>query len=382
MTTVTGALSGLRIVDLTRVLAGPYCTQILADHGADVIKVEPPGGDETRAWGPPFVDGASPYYIGLNRNKRGIVLDLAKDEDRRSLLALLTEADVLIENFKIGTLEKWGIGYDALQQKFPRLIHCRISGFGADGPMGALPGYDAVVQALSGLMSINGEPEGPPLRMGIAVVDIVTGLNATIGILMALQERVRSGRGQLIDITLFDCALSILHPHIANYLVSSRIPARTGNAHVNITPYDSYRTRTQPIFIGVGNEGQFRKLCEVLEAPQLSTDPRFTTVAARNGHRDALKLEIEQRSVHRDGAELAQTLMRAGVPSGAVLNVAEALASAHAQHRQMVVEIDGYRGTASPIKFSRSTTSYRRKPPRLGEHSAEVLARKQEQSHD
>jgi formyl-CoA transferase len=374
----TGALSGLRIVDLTRVLAGPYCTQILADHGADVIKVEPPTGDETRAWGPPFVDGAAPYYIGLNRNKRGIILDLARQEDRDALLELLDDADVLIENFKIGTLEKWGIGNGVLEQKFPRLIHCRVSGFGADGPMGALPGYDAVVQALSGLMSVNGEADGPPLRMGIAVVDIVTGLNATIGILMALQERVRSGRGQFIDITLFDCALSILHPHIANYLVSSRVPARTGNAHVNITPYDTFRTRTQPIFIGVGNEGQFRKLCEVLDAPQLSADPRFNTVAARNAHRDALKLEIEQRSVHRDGSELAETLMRAGVPSGAILNVAEALASAHAQHRKMIVEIDGYRGTASPIKLGRSVSSYRRRPPRLGEHTQEIVGRKRE----
>ena len=378
----TGAMTGLRVIDLTRVLGGPYCTQILADHGADVIKVEPPAGDEVRDWGPPFHEEDAAYFVGINRNKRSIGLDLASEGGRDVLMKLLETADVLIENFKPGTLDKWGIGNDVLRAKFPRLVHCRISGFGADGPMGALPGYDAVVQALSGLMSINGEPDGPPLRMGIAVVDIVTGLNATIGILMALQERVRSGRGQLIDITLFDCALSILHPHIANYLVSSRIPARTGNAHGNITPYDSFRTRTQPIFIGVGNEGQFRKLCEVLEAPQLSSDARFTTVAARNANRDALKLEIEQRSVHRDGAELAQTLMRAGVPSGAVLNVAEALASAHAQHRKMVVEIDGYRGTASPIKFSRSTTSYRRKPPRLGEHSAEILARKQEQSHD
>ena len=371
--TATGALAGLKVIDLTRVLAGPSCTQILADHGADVIKVEPPGGDETRGWGPPFVEGTAPYFIGINRNKRGVVLDLAEQSGRDRLLTLLADADVLIENFKIGTMERWGLGQDILAQRFPRLVHCRISGFGADGPMGGLPGYDAVVQALSGLMSINGEPEGGPLRMGIAVVDIVTGLNATIGILLALQERSRSGKGQFIDITLFDCGLSVMHPHIANYLGSAKLPARTGNAHTNIAPYDTFRTRSQPIFIGVGNDGQFRKLCEVLEAPQLAQDPRFATVVARNGNRDALKYELESRTSSLDGPALAETLMRAGVPSGAILDVGQVLASAHAGHREMIVEIDGYRGTASPIKLGRTPASYHRPPPRLGQHSGEVL---------
>jgi crotonobetainyl-CoA:carnitine CoA-transferase CaiB-like acyl-CoA transferase len=239
--------------------------------------------------------------------------------------------------------------------------------------MGGLPGYDAVVQALSGLMSINGEPDGQPLRMGIAVVDIVTGLNAAIGILLALQERSRSGKGQFIDITLFDCGLSVMHPHIANYLGSAKLPARTGNAHTNIAPYDTFRTRSQPIFIGVGNDGQFRKLCEVLEAPHLSVDSRFATVVARNGNRDALKHELESRCARFDGPALADALMRAGVPSGAILDVGEALASAQAQHRGMIVEIDGYRGTASPIKLGRSRPAYRRAPPRLGEHTHEIF---------
>jgi formyl-CoA transferase len=368
----TGALSGLRVIDLTRVLGGPYCTQILGDHGADVIKVEPPTGDETRGWGPPFVDGTSPYFLGLNRNKRGIVLDLGRQGDRDALLTLLADADVLVENFKIGTMERWQLGYDVLEQKFPRLIHCRVSGFGADGPMGGLPGYDAVVQALAGLMSINGEPGGEPLRMGIPVVDIVTGLNAGIGILMALQERARSGKGQFVDITLFDCGLSILHPHISNYLYSSRLPVRSGNAHANIAPYDTFRTLSQPIFIGVGNDGQFRKLGETLRAPQLSADERFATVVARNRHRDALKIAIEARTMARDGPELADALMRAGVPSGAILDVGEALASPHTQHREMIVAIDGYRGTASPIKLTRTRPSYRRAPPKLGEHAGEI----------
>src|SRR5215472_5267095 len=201
-----GALAGLRVIDLTRVLGGPFCTQILGDHGADVIKVEPPQGDETRGWGPPFKGGAASYFIGVNRNKRGISLDLTKPAGREVLFQLLANADVLAENFKTGTLERWGMGYDAvLREKFPRLIHCRVSGFGADGPLGGYPGYDAAVQGMSGLMSLNGDAEGEPLRVGVPVVDMATGLNATIAILMALQERARSGKGQFVEATLYDC---------------------------------------------------------------------------------------------------------------------------------------------------------------------------------
>ncbi|RMF04601.1 MAG: CoA transferase, partial [Alphaproteobacteria bacterium] len=214
--TAHGALSGLKVIDLTRVLAGPFCTQILADHGADVLKVESPEGDETRRWGPPFVGDASAYFMNVNRNKRGIILNLREQEGRDALAGLLEGADVLVENFKPGTLDKWGFGRNALEQRYPRLVHCCISGFGETGPYGGMPGYDAAIQAMSGLMSINGEPDGPPLRIGAPVVDMVTGLNAAIGILMALHERSSSGKGQYVDAALFDGALSILHPYSAN----------------------------------------------------------------------------------------------------------------------------------------------------------------------
>ncbi len=372
-----GALAGIRVVDLTRVLGGPYCTQILGDHGADVIKVEPPQGDETRAWGPPFAGGtAASYFLGLNRNKRGIVLDLTKPVAREALLGLLQEADVLVENFKIGTLERWGIGYgDFLEKRFPRLIHCRISGFGADGPLGGLPGYDAVIQAMAGLMSVNGEAGGDPLRIGIPVVDIATGLNAAIGILLALQERSRSGKGQFVETALFDCGISLLHPHLANFFVSGRSAARTGNAHPNITPYDTFRTATTAIFLAVGNDGQFRKLCRLLDALGLATDARFATNEQRGLHRAELKQALEAALASRDGATFAAQLIEAGVPCGPVLSLNEVADHPHTRHRGMVVEIDGYRGTGSPIKLSRNPADYRRPPPAFGEHNEEILGR-------
>lgn len=272
-----GAVAGLKVIDLSRVLGGPYCTQILGDHGADVIKVEPPQGDETRGWGPPFQDdGTAAYYLGVNRNKRGIVLDLATSEGRDAVLKLLAGADVLVENFKIGTLEKWGLGYaEVLAPRFPKLIHCRISGFGADGPLGGLPGYDAAIQAAAGLMSVNGD--GEAMRIGVPVIDVATGLYATIGILMALHERARSGRGQSIDTTLYDSGISLLHPVLANYLMSGRTPVRTGNAHSSIVPYNNFATKKGSIFLAIGNNGQFRKLCAILASPSSPTIPAMPT---------------------------------------------------------------------------------------------------------
>jgi crotonobetainyl-CoA:carnitine CoA-transferase CaiB-like acyl-CoA transferase len=360
-----GALAGITVVDLSRVLGGPYCTQILGDHGADVIKVEPPAGDETRTWGPPFVNGVAAYYIGINRNKRGIVLDLSTAEGRTAVLGLLEGADVLIENFKTGTLEKWGIGGESLRERFPRLIHCRISGFGADGPLGGMPGYDAAVQAMSGLMSVNGEADGGPTRIGIPVVDLVTGLNATIGILMALHERERSGLGQFVETTLFDCAISLLHPHLPNYFVSGDTPRRYGNAHPNVAPYETFKTRTSPLFLAVGNNGQFRKLCEKLECPELAGDERFRDNALRVKNRLALKPLLEDCLAEFDGAALASELLKAGVPCAPVLTVPEAVAHPQTQHRGMLVEFDGYRGVASPIKLSRNPATYRLAPPGL-----------------
>lgn len=359
----TGALHGVRVVDLSRVLGGPYCGQILGDHGADVLKIEPPQGDETRTWGPPFEHGVASYYKGLNRNKRGLRLDLASEAGREQLLALLEGADVLIENFKTGTMERWGIGYEALAQRFPRLVHCRVSGYGADGPLGGLPGYDAAIQALSGIMSVNGEAGGEPLRVGVPVVDMVTGLNAAIGVLLALQERERSGRGQFVEAALFDCGLSLLHPHAANLFGGARTPARTGNAHPNIYPYDAFPTRTIPLFLAVGNDGQFRRLCELLGAPELAVRDAFASAGARSEHRDALRQELVRLLAPVDGEALVQELSAAGVPCAPILNVPQALAHPHTRHRAMTVSLDGYRGIASPIKLSRTPATYRLAPP-------------------
>ena len=296
-----GALSGIRVVDLTRVLGGPYCTQILGDYGAEVIKVEPPQGDEVRDWGPPFDEAHdASYFIGVNRNKRSLGLDLGKPEGRDVLLRLLERADVLIENYKPGAMEKWGLGYDdVLKERFPRLIHCRISGFGADGPMGGLPGYDAVIQAMVGMFSINGMPpdaqdNGGPTRIGIPLVDLGTGLYAAIAVLMALVERARSGRGQFIDMTLYDAGIALMHPHIANYVLSGRVPGLTGNAHPNIAPYDKFATRTVDVFLAVGNDRAFGRLCAELGAPELADDPRFRTNRDRLGHRTELTAQARR----------------------------------------------------------------------------------------
>ncbi|WP_299362078.1 CoA transferase [uncultured Paracoccus sp.] len=372
--THTGSLANLKVIDASRVLGGPYAGQILADHGADVIKVEPPAGDETRGWGPPFLDGAASYFLGLNRNKRGIAVDLGKPAGRELLMELLRDADVFLENFKTGTLERWGLGYDDLSRRFPKLIHCRVSGFGADGPMGGLPGYDAAIQAVCGIMSVNGELGGAPLRVGLPVVDMVTGLNATIGILMALNERALSGTGQFVETSLYDCGVSLLHPHLPNYYLSGRVAAPSGNAHPNICPYDTFATGTDPIFLAVGNNRQFTTLCTTIGRPDLPGDARFASNSQRNKHRDELKVELEKALRVFDCDQLAETLIQAGVPCGGVRTIDRVVADPHTLHRGMVVDIGEYRGTGSPIKLSRTPASYRRAPPKFAEHTAEVLA--------
>ena len=360
----TGALKGLRVIDLTRVLGGPYGTQILADHGADVIKIEPPSGDEVRDWGPPFRDGTASYFVGINRNKRMLALDLTKPAGRDALLRLLATADVLVHNFKTGTLEKWGIGYeDCLKAKFPKLIYCHITGFGPDGPWGGLPGYDAAVQAVAGLMSINGSPESGEMRMGTPLVDLAMGLNTVIGVLMALHHRERTGEGQAIDVALFDSAVALLHPQGANYLMSGKTPQLIGNAHPNISPYDKFRTGTKPIFLAVGNDRQFRRMCELMGNPALADEPRFASNALRLKHRAELSAELERLFANHDGPRVADLLIRNGVPAGAVLDVAEVVAHPHTKHREMIVEADGYRGTGVPVKMSK-TKGAMRWPPR------------------
>ncbi len=371
-----GALSGLKVIDLSRVLGGPFAGQVLGDHGADVIKVEPPAGDETRGWGPPFnAHGTAGYFEGLNRNKRAIALDLSRDEGRAVLLRMLEGADVLLENFKVGTLEKWGLGYDeVLSKRFPRLIHARVSGFGADGPMGAMPGYDAILQAMGGIMSVNGTEATGPTRVGLPVVDMVTGLNAVIAVMMALTHRAATGKGQFVESALFDSALSLLHPHAPNVFLSGKEPRLTGNDHPNISPYSSYATATRPVYLAVGNNRQFARLCDEIGAPEIAQDPRFATNADRVVNREELRTELERAMADKDGAALGEQLIAAGVPAGPILTVNESLAHPHTAHRQMVVEMDGYRGLGAPAKPAATPPSFRRPPPEFSQHTAEVLA--------
>ncbi|MBF5006207.1 CaiB/BaiF CoA transferase family protein [Diaphorobacter caeni] len=359
---VAGALQGLRVLDLSRILGGPLCGQILGDHGADVLKVEPPQGDDTRTWGPPFRDGVASYYYGLNRNKRIQFLDLAKPEGQHRVRELMAEADVVVENFKIGTMEKWGIGWEQMQHAFPALIWCRVSGFGEDGPLGALPGYDAAIQAMSGIMSVNGEASGDPMRVGLPVVDMVTGMNAVIGVLLALHERARSGKGQLINASLYDSGMSLLHPHAANWFMNGKIPQRTGNAHPNIYPYDVVATGTSPIFLAVGNDRQFKLMCEHLGQPALGTDERFATAGQRSVNRVALKALLEEALATRDCVQLAEELMSIGVPAAPVLDVEQALEAPHTKHSEMVVQMGEYRGLGAPVKLSRTPATYRFAP--------------------
>lgn len=371
VTNQLSALSGLKVIDLTRVLGGPYCTQILADHGAEVLKIEPPTGDETRVWGPPFVGDTASYFLGVNRNKKGLSLDLKLEEGRDFLRQLLRDADVLIENFKPGTMEKWGMDHESLHKEFPRLIHCSISGFGATGPLGGFPGYDACAQALCGLMSVNGESSGEATRVGLPIVDMVTGMNAAIAILMAVNERHHSNLGQHLDISLFDSAVSLLHPHAPNYFSSGKIPVRTGNAHPNIAPYETLPTSKGDIFLAIGNNRQFELLCKAIKCPELSTDEQFLTNADRLKNRALLHEKLSAALSHYEAAALAKELLKLGVPASPVNNVEEIIHHPHTQHRNMVIDQDNYKGINTPIKLSRTPAQFRMHPPRHGEHNGE-----------
>jgi len=370
-----GALAGVRVIDLSRVLAGPLCTQMLADHGAEVIKVEPPGGDETRSLGPPFTDeGDAAYFTALNRGKRAIALDLSCPEGQETLMQLLSGADVLVENFLPGTMARWGLDYESvLRPRLPGLVYCAISGFGDDGPLGGLPGYDAVLQAMCGLMSVNGEPGSGPTRIGIPIVDHLTGYTALTGILLALVERARTGLGQRVDATLFDTALSLLVPHAANWMHSGQVPQLLGSAHPNIAPYDKFACRDGQIFLGILNDRQFRKFCLHVGLATLPDDERYATNAMRLRHRASLRTEIESALALRPRAQLCQELMQLGVPAGPVHTVPEAFAQPHAAHRGMQIERPGYRGIGMPTKLSRTPGGPAGNPPRYAQHTGQVL---------
>lgn len=370
-----GALHELKVIDLSRVLAGPYCTQILADHGADVVKVEPPEGDETRTLGPPFDEyGVAAYCAGLNRNKRAMALNLSSAAGREVLLRLLREADVVVENFLPGTMRKWGLDYEQdLAPRFPRLVYCSITGFGASGPLRGKPGYDAVVQALCGVMSVNGFPENGPTRIGIPIVDIATGMHAVIAILLALAERARSGRGQRAEATLFDSAFALLHPHSANWLLSGRDAKLTGNAHPNISPYGTYDAADGQVFLGIVNNSQFRKFCSVLGREDIANDPRFATNTTRLENRPALQAAINDMLRPEPVGPLCERLMDVGVPASAVRSVAQAMADAHAAHRGTIVSRGGYRGVRPAQTLSRSSATVRRPPPSFAADTRSVL---------
>jgi formyl-CoA transferase len=281
---------------------------------------------------------------------------------------------VLIENFKPGSMEKWNLGYeDVLSTRFPRLIHCRVSGFGADGPLGGFPGYDAVLQAMVGLMSINGTETSGPTRLGNPVVDIATGLFAAIAILMALHEREKSGRGQFCDMTLHDCGMALLHPHAANFFLNGKRPKATGNPHPNLAPYSKFQTRTCEIFVAAGNDPAFQKFCALLDMPEMASDPRFATNGARVTNREALTAVLNARFANEDGHELSRRMLAAGLPAGPVLNVDETMAADHTAHRKMVTELGAYRGLGTPIKLSRTPGGTRSAPPRFNEHGKAVL---------
>ena len=368
------ALAGLRVLDLSRVLAGPYCAQMLGDQGASVLKIEPPQGDETRLLGPPFVGDDAAYFMSINRNKQAIALDLNQPGARDVLLRLLEDADVLIENFLPGTMEKWGLGYQGvLAPRFPRLVYCRVTGFGLDGPLGNLPGYDAVLQAMSGLMSINGDAGGGPTRVGIPLVDIVTGLHSAFGVMTALAERARSGKGQLVEACLYDTAMSLLIPHAANWMASGKVPGRTGSGHPNISPYDKYTARDGEIFLGVVNDGQFRKFSTAIGHPEWMDDARFCDGRARMANRAAMRDAIEAALGQFDSAPLCEKLMAAGVPAGPVQTVNQSVQHPHTAHRNMKVEIDGATVLGVPIKLTRTPGAVTKAPPRFGQHTGEVL---------
>lgn len=369
------SLDGVKVIDLSRVLGGPLSTQILGDHGADIIKVEPPTGDETRGWGPPYHERGSAYYDGVNRNKKCIALDMRQPEAHDILFRLLEDADVLVENFKIGTMEKWGIGFeDVLQKKFPKLIHCRVTGFGSTGPYAGFPGYDAVAQATSGLMSINGDPDRPPIRLGVPIVDLTTGMNAVIAILLALHERTSSGMGQSIEISLYDTAVSLIHPHAANWFLDGKPQIRTGSAHPNITPYDLFPTANGYLFLGIGNDRQFAGLCREIGDPDIAQDPRFSSNKNRAKNRAELRTILEQLLAKLDAHGLTEQLMSKGIPAGAVQTVEDALQHPQTIAREMVVTDGEYRGTGIPIKLSRTPGKIKFKPPQYGENNTEILA--------
>ncbi|HEX7204579.1 MAG TPA: CoA transferase [Xanthobacteraceae bacterium] len=375
-----GPLAGMRVVDLTRILAGPLCTMMLGDMGADVIKVEPPDkGDDTRGWGPPFIAGEAAYFIGVNRNKRSLTLNMAVPAGQKILARLVEKADVLIDNFRIGTLEKWGFTDAWFEQHAPRLVRCSITGYGSTGPKAALPGYDFILQAESGLMSICGAPDGAPTKYGVAIVDVCTGMLASNSILAALNARHRTGKGQKVELSLYETSLAMLINVASNYLTAGRNGGRFGNGHPSIVPYTTYQTADAMVAIGIGNERQFARTAEVLGHPEWAQDARFTSNRARVENRDLIDGLINEALSHGGAESWLDKLKAVGVPCGRINSVADALDDPHTVARDMIETVEhstigALKMLGIPFKFSDTACSVRRAPPTLGQHSDEILA--------
>ena len=371
-------LEGLKVLELARVLAGPWVGQTLADLGADVIKVESHKGDDTRTWGPPFVeredDKSAAYFHSCNRGKRSIALDFRQEADREIVIDLVKQSDVLVENFKLNGLQKYGLDYASLKEINPRLIYCSITGFGQTGPYAAQPGYDFIVQGMSGMMSITGEPGREPQKIGTALADIMTGLYATIGIQAALWQRERTGLGQQVDMALLDSMVGVLANQAMNYLVSGKAPTRMGNAHPNIVPYQVLEVKNGHIILAVGNDGQFQRLCHLLELDHLAIDEKFATNAARLTNRDELTEVLSEAFSKWDKWEMLEALHNCNVPAGPINNIDEVFADPQVVARGMQLDLDGVPGVRTPISFSDAELTLGTASPKVDQHREEILA--------
>jgi crotonobetainyl-CoA:carnitine CoA-transferase CaiB-like acyl-CoA transferase len=372
-------LAGSTVLDFTRVLSGPYCTMLLADMGARVIKVEHPGrGDDTRGWGPPFVSGESSYFLSINRNKESLTLDLKSASARPIIDALLEGADILVENFRPGTMDRLGLSYEALSKRHPRLVYCSISGFGQTGPRRAEPGYDAVIQGEAGLMSITGPADGPPYRLGVAIADIVSGMFAAQGIVLALLARVRTGRGQRVDIGMLDATAALLTYQAGIYFATGTTPGRMGNRHPTIVPYETFAASDGDFVVAVGNDEQWRRFCRIIDGSVLAGDDRFATNRARVQNYDELRPLLAGRLGRRSRSEWVDALKAEGVPCGSVREVAEVLEDRQLDARGMIETIDhvsagAIRVLGIPIKLSETPGMVRSAPPALGQHTDQIL---------
>ncbi len=385
--TPKGPLAGIRVLDLSRILAGPTATQLLADLGAEVIKIERPGsGDDTRGWGPPFLKDAdgnetreSAYYLSANRGKKSAAVNLADPRGQALIRELSLNADILVENFKVGDLKRRGLGYDDLAEANPRLIYCSISGFGQSGPNAHRPGYDFLAQGMGGVMSLTGEADGRPLKVGVGIADVMCGMYAVTGILAALQARHASGRGQHIDIALLDSQIAWLINQGVGYLTDGAVPPRRGNEHPTIVPYGTFPAADGEFIIAAGNDGQFRRLCGLLGAPEIADDPRFSTNKARVLHREALIPQLNALTAARPAAWWLEGLEGLGVPAGPVFDLAETFAQPQVAARGMRLTLPhpvagSVELTGNPLKFGATPVTCRDAPPMLGQHTAEVLA--------